>query len=144
MSYGLSKYPAASVVASTSALTLGSTGFTAQAKIGSNILIRRIQCYISTAVVSTATVVVIFYDRPTGGSSSSQVAIGTLNIVTGQAADTVVYKDVSYVMAPGHELSVNVSVATAGGSAAGAGFMQIEAEDAPEAAANLAKLTASS
>lgn len=110
----------------------------------------RAVCKITTAVVSTVTVVVQFVKRPTPGSSSGEVVLATVNIPTGAAVGTSYYAEASSKTAganaigSGQELIVRVLTAAAGGSAAGAILgLPVVCED-PEVAANEANLILSS
>jgi hypothetical protein len=92
---------------------------------------------ISTSVVSSGNVVVTFKRRPTLGSTSGEVTIGTLTMPSGAAAGKVYYKAVAPVVClAGEQIVVEVTTAAAGGSAAGNGQGFFDAEQDPETNAN--------
>jgi hypothetical protein len=104
----------------------------------------RLAAYITTAVVSTGTVVLQLLYRPTAGSSSGQVVLGSLNIPAGTAADKVIYKDITpYNLPAGSQLAYSVSTAAAGGGAAGAAIVEVLTDFSPEAVLNESKFVAS-
>ncbi|NCX93159.1 MAG: hypothetical protein EBX40_00570 [Gammaproteobacteria bacterium] len=96
---------------------------------------------ISTAVVSSGNVVVTFKRRPTIGSATGEVSIGTVVIPGGAAVGKVYYKKVSPVVcAVGEQIVIEVTTAAAGGGAAGNGQGFFEAEQDPETPANNADM----
>lgn len=111
-----------------------------------SLIVRRLAFEITTAVVSTGNVVLTFYKRPTPGSSSGQTTIGTISIPTLAAVPNVYWKDVAGVkFQPGEEFACDVTTASAGGGAAGAGFpVHEEVEESPEEVANFSNHIASS
>lgn len=110
--------------------------------------IKRIMFYVTTAVAASTTApVVSFYQRPTTGSATGQILVGSLTIPTGSAAGTVVYKntaDQGINFLVGHEISLQLTVqgvdATA---AAGAGFFAFELDEDPEDPRNMPLMVAS-
>lgn len=83
--------------------------------------------------------------RPTYGSSSGAVTLGSMTIPTASAVGTVVIKEISDAVRvnAGNELSLDVAVqGTDSGTAAGAGFFQILWEPSTEADANQSKIVA--
>lgn len=105
----------------------------------------RFMAYVTTATVSTGTIVVQMLYRPVYGSSSGQVVVATVNIPTGVAVDKIYYKDLTpYNIAAGNEIAFNVSTAAAGGGAAGGCILQFLADFSPEAAVNQSKFVLSS
>lgn len=108
---------------------------------------KRLMFIVKTAVAANLTAPVVgFYYRPTPGSSSGQVLLGTLTIPNGTAANKVLYKDVEPTtnLLPGGELSLQyVTSATDSGSAAGAGFFGFDIDEIPEVAANQPNMVAS-
>lgn len=88
------------------------------------IQLTRIMLFVTTGIVGTTTAPqVSFYARPTPGSSSGQLLLGTLILPSGTAAGTVVYKNIESIkIPPGYDLAV-VGAVQAVGSAAGAGFV---------------------
>jgi len=104
----------------------------------------RLMCYVTTAVVSTVAVSVQFLYRPTFGSATGQTILGTVNIPAGALVDSVYYKDITpQNLNAGGQLAFNVSVAAAGGGAAGAAFHEVIADLDPETALNQSKFIAS-
>lgn len=104
--------------------------------------IRTLYCTITTTLNSTGNTVVDCYYRPTIGSTSGQVKIGTLTMVTTQAASTTVYQSVTpYIIPAGGTLIWNVSTAA---SSAGAGILSFRSQYSPEILANDAAFTKSS
>lgn len=92
---------------------------------------------ISTATVSNADIVVAFKRRPTLGSASGEVTIGSLNITTGAAAGRVFYKYVDPVVcAAGEQIVIEVTTAAGGMGAAGNGQGFFSAQQDPETDAN--------
>jgi hypothetical protein len=99
---------------------------------------------ISTSVVSSGNVIVAFKRRPTIGSSSGEVTIGSLTIPGGAAAGKVYYKQVSPVVcAAGEQIVIEVTTAAAGMGAAGNGQGFFDAEQDPETNANNPDMVAS-
>lgn len=105
----------------------------------------RILAVISTATVSTGTIVVNFDKRITTDSDTGRVTggVGTLNIPTGVAAGKVYYKDVHVDLQPGDQIATTVTTAAAGGGAAGAAYLEVELVDRDEVAANCTDMVAS-
>lgn len=100
---------------------------------------------VSTAVVSSGNVVLTFKRRPTIGSASGEVTIGTLIIPGGAAVGKCYYKRVTPVVcAVSEQIVVEVTTATAGGGAAGNGMGFVRADSDPETEANNADLILSS
>lgn len=104
----------------------------------------RFMAYVVNATVSTGNIVVQLLYRPVYGSSSNQVTIASLNIPGGVTADKIYYKDFAAVTVPaGNEVAFNISVAAAGGGAAGTAIAQFLADYSPEAALNQTKFVLS-
>lgn len=100
---------------------------------------------VSTAVVSSGNVVLTFKRRPTIGSASGEVTIGTLNIPGGAAVGKCYYKRVTPVVcAVSEQIVVEVTTAAAGGGAAGNGMGFVRSDSDPETEANNADLILSS
>lgn len=130
--------------APTSAQSLTSTGDVLVYNFGEAVVLTRIMLLVSTAVVSTGSVVVNVYQRPTYGSTAGQVLIGALTIPAGTAAGKIVYKNVeSFKILPGQQLAFNVGTAAAGGGAAGAGFSMFKSFMASEDPRNVVPMIAS-
>lgn len=114
--------------------------------VPSKVRVRRILATVSTAVVSTGSVVITVYSRPTVGSSSSQVTLGTLTVPAASVAGATFYKDLSTITSAvkaGQSVAFAVTTAAAGTGAAGAVYCTFEAEEDPETASNQSNLTAS-
>jgi hypothetical protein len=108
------------------------------------IKVKRIMLKITAATVSSGNIVVAVKKRPTIGSASGEVAIGTITIPTAVAANAIYYKDVTGVVcAQGDEICFDVTTAAAGGGAAGTALPMIEAEEDPEVPANNSNMVAS-
>lgn len=109
-------------------------------------VVQRIMALVTTAVVSSAPVSVAVYSRPTHGSTSGQVLLGTLNIPGGASVGQCYYKDIADNLAPvnaGQELVFSVTVAAAGGGAAGAAIPMALVDDSPEEPLNQPNLVLS-
>lgn len=104
-----------------------------------SLIVRRLSFQVKTTVVSTGNVVITAYRRPTPGSATGQVVLGTLSIPTTSAAPNVFYKDIQGVLFnPGDEFAFDVTTAAAGGGAAGDGYAILEqVEESPEEAFNI-------
>lgn len=102
--------------------SLTSTAVIAEyAVIAERVDVQRLAVVVSTAVVSTGSVVVTVRNRPTVGSATGQSTITTLTIPAGTAAGKVVYKDINQAnLIPGGSIAFEVTTASAGGGAAGA------------------------
>lgn len=141
MSYAINRQPnvmPSNIVALTSAAVVQS--FTVQEQCQ----VDQLFFAVSTAIVSTASVVVTFKRRPTLNSTSGEVSIGALTIPAGTAAGKVYYKVVSPVVcAAGEQIVIEVTTAAAGGGAAGNGQGFFHAEQDPETNANNSDMVAS-
>lgn len=103
--------------------------------------VSRIEFLVTTAVVSTGAAIVSVFQRPTHGSTSAQVLLGTLSIPNGATVGQCYYKEISDAPAflpvqAGQELVFGVTTATAGGGAAGAGICLAVLDESPEVALN--------
>jgi len=106
-----------------SAQSLGSAAVIARFAPAERVQLQRIQFSVSTATVSSGNIVVTVKKYITPGSATGAVTIDTLTIPTGVTAGTVYYKDVEpTAIAVGEEIVFEVTTASAGGGAAGAGF----------------------
>jgi hypothetical protein len=108
--------------------------------------VRRISFGITTAVTAGTTAPqVTVYRRPTAGSNSGQVLLGTLIIPNGTAAGSIVYKELESVrVKAGEGLAFRVNVqAVDGGTAAGLGFAGALVEMDPEYPGNQSLMIAS-
>ncbi len=100
---------------------------------------RAIWATVTVAVTTTATVLT-FKARPTPGSATGEITIGTLTIPTSAAVGRTVYKKGLDVMVPaGHEISIQTDGAGDAGTVA-AGF---EADPSWEAPVNNSLMLAS-
>lgn len=126
-------------VALATADSLGSTGDSAVIwNVTRRITIKRIYAIITTAIVSSADVVVKFDRRILTNSDTGRGDgdIGVLNIPTTTAIGKVVYKDVNVSLAPGDQIVPQVTTAAAGGGAAGDAYYGFDYIDEPEQATN--------
>jgi len=108
--------------------------------VGEQITLSRIMFQVTTAAVGSP--VVSVYARPTYGSTSGQLLIGTLTIpVVGSApVGSIVYKNVESVKIPqGYQLAFNVSSA----GSAGAGYCMFKAFMSSEDPKNITAMVAS-
>ena len=105
---------------------------------------KMMKALITTAVVSTGAVSVVFYKRSAPGVSAAQVTLGTLLIPAASVVGAVVYKSVTPVeFLPGNALAFEVTVAAAGGGAAGGALYGFDYEDSPEQPANVSSMVLS-
>ena len=106
--------------------------------------IKRVMFVVSLAIVSTGAVQVTFTRRPTPGSLTGAVLLGTLVIPAGTAIGKVLYKDISPAkLFPGDALALEATVASAGGGAAGMGYYGFDLDLQPEVVANSSDMVAS-
>lgn len=104
----------------------------------------RLVCVITTAASGTTAASVQFIARPTPGSSSGQVVLGTVNIPNGASIGQAYYKDitdVANIVNPGTQLVFNVSAAIANAGAVVPGW---ELSDSPVNAKAVTAMVASS
>ncbi len=107
-------------------------------------VLRQIQFLVTTNIVNTTTAAVESVDyRPTYGSDTGRVELGTLVLANGTAAGKVVYKNVNKKLSPGEQLVCRHKTAGAGGSAAGAGRFRLILEPISENPLNLSNMVAS-
>lgn len=128
------------------ACSLTSTSTYMRYLVMDSIKLTRLMGYVATAVAtSTANAVVTYYQRPTFGSTSGEVAIGTLTFPTGSATGKVIYKNVESVsLLAGQELVIKVTTAgTDASAAAGAAFLGFKAMLRPEDPASMSLMVAS-
>lgn len=122
------------------------TGDYGQYNIMKPIKVTRLTFVVSSAVTAGTTApVVTFYRRPTFGSNTGRVAIGTLTIPNSASVGQVIYKDVNPVMInAGEQISFARTVQAAdGGTAAGLGFYGFMSELKTETPANSSNMVAS-
>lgn len=109
-----------------------------------NARVFRLQAKVTTATVSTGSIVLNFRRRPTFGSASGQSSLGTITIPTAIAVNAVYYKDITPVVCNvGDQIVVEVTTAAAGGGAAGKAVCDFLADYDPETAANSSGFVAS-
>jgi hypothetical protein len=115
------------------AQSLTSAAVVANSMVQFPVSIEKILFKLTTAVVSSGAVVVNFKKRPTLGSATGEVSIGTLTIPAGAAINAIYYKDVTPVeFGVGEFLAVEVTTAAAGMGAAGAGYSAIQLSSSPK------------
>jgi hypothetical protein len=124
------------VAANIDALT--STGVhTTSLLIGETIYVTGLRFVVTTATVSSADIVIKFWNSPTPGATTSQVSLGTMNIPTSKAAGSVLYKQITPQKVPaGSEITFEVITAAAGGGAAGNGYYYTQQSYSPEVLTN--------
>lgn len=106
--------------------------------------VRRIQAKVTTATVSSGSIVLTIRRRPTFGSSSGQSTLGTITIPTAIAVNAIYYKDITPVnCSRGDQVVVEVTTAAAGGGAAGKAVFDFLADYDPESALNDSNMVAS-
>lgn len=111
-----------------------------------NQVLQRAGLMITTAVVSTGAVVVNVIARPTHGSTSGQVVLGTISVPGGAVVGATYYKDFAdnlTIIQAGYELVFAVLTAAAGGGAAGACLPMAVLDYDPEVPLNQASLVLS-
>lgn len=146
MSYVTKQNNIVSIGAGIAKVTTGTGDAAPVYRVFTQIRVTRIMASVTTAIVNgLVAAIVTVYRRPTPGSTSGQVAIGTLTFPTGTALGKVLYKDIVETnLFPGEELAFNVSTAgTDSGSAAGAFVGSFEANDDPDTPANQSNMVAS-
>lgn len=115
-----------------SAQSLASVADVAEFIMPEKVQIDALEFVVKVTVTVTAAVVT-FYSRSVVGSSSGQVAIGTITIPVGTVAGTTVVNQISPVYL-NQGLSVCASVTTA--ASAGSGYSALKMSLNPEIAAN--------
>jgi len=113
---------------------------------GEQFILTRLMIIVSTTTAtSTANPVVTFYARPTFGSTTGQISIGTITVPTGTAAGAILYKNVESVkIPPGYTLTARLTTqGTDASAAAGAGFVMFKGFVAPEDPRNVSLMVAS-
>lgn len=109
-----------------------------------NVRATRIGIKITTATVSSGSIVINFRRRPTFASSSGQSSLGTITVPTAIAANKVYYKDITPVnMTEFDQVVVEVTTAAAGGGAAGQGVAFLVVDYDAETPANDSNMVAS-
>ncbi len=118
----------------------------AEVQVLTPILVNRLLFSVTTtATAGLVAGAVTYYRRPTAGSNSGQVLLGTVTVANATAAGKVVYKDIESVrLNVGEGLAFRVNVqCTDNGTAAGAGFAGVEAVENAEVPANMTQMVAS-
>jgi hypothetical protein len=111
----------------------------------SSVGVIRIMAKVSTSVVSTDPVQLQFVRRPTPGSATGELVLGTLFIPGGSLAGKTFYKDLSgdNEVQAGQEVIARVFLAADGGGAAGAVIAEFISVEDPEVPLNESNLVAS-
>lgn len=126
------------------AQSLGSAAVVNQFVCQNPVMLEFIGFLISTATVSSGNIVVTVKKRPTVGSSSGEVSIDTITIPTGVAAGVRYGKMIDPVQFQvGDVISFEVTTASAGGGAAGAGYAMVGVNFSPESLVNNASFVES-
>lgn len=114
--------------------------------VGEQVVITRLMLIVTTTLVADTTAPILtFYARPTIGSTTGQVTLGTLTIPDLTAAGKIVYKNIESAKIPqGYTIAVNRSTqAASSGTAAGAGFIMMKGFVAVEDPRNVTLMVAS-
>lgn len=109
--------------------------------------VNRLAFFCVTATVApTVAPLLSVTSRPTYGSATNAVTIGSMTIPTGVTAGSVIYKDIknNVVIPAGYELSLNVVSAGTGSGSAGTGWFFFEYSMAVDADMNQSKMTVGS
>lgn len=122
--------------------SVAATGVLAARQIASRqMVIKRIALGVLTVMNSTGAIVVDCRIRPTPGSATGELVVGTISIPTTGAVGQTFYKDVAGVVCqPGWEVNFNVTTAA---TTSGAVIQIIEGEYDPEAPLNQTNFIAS-
>lgn len=108
--------------------------------------IRRIALSVAiTSATSTANPVVTFQRRPTPGSATGAVTLGTITIPTGSAAPKVYFKDITpVILNAGESIAFNLTTqGTDASAAAGTAYAGAELLPTPEVPLNESNMVAS-
>lgn len=108
------RHPAKKLLLGTlAAKDCSSTGdFAYNEHLDENTRVWRLKAKVTTVMVSTGTIVITFYVRPTYGSTSGQITLGTVVIPATAAANNEYYKDITPVnVAEGSQIIANVTTA---------------------------------
>lgn len=98
-----------------------------------NARVFRLQAKVTTATVSTGSIVITFRRRPTFGSATGQTTLGTISIPTAVVVNKIYYKDITPVnCVSGDDIVAEVTTAAAGGGAAGKALVDFLADYDPE------------
>lgn len=137
------KPPVVLQVGAGAATSLTSTGVAAYTFVAmNNIRVTRLVLKVTTATVSSGSIVVTYRRRPAYGSASGQSSLGTISVPTAIAADKVYYNNITpVVLNAGDQICFDVTTAAAGGSAAGIALFAVEYDLNPEDARNLSSWT---
>lgn len=127
-----------------SAQSLGSAAVINQFVCQNAVMLEFIGFLVSTATVSSGNIVVAVKKRPTVGSATGEVLIANITIPSGVAAGKRYGKMISPVQFQlGDVISFEVTTASAGGGAAGAGYAMVGVNFSPESLANNASFVKS-
>ncbi len=113
---------------------------------GEQVVITRIMAIVTTTMVADVTAPVLtFYARPTFGTTTGQVTIGTLTVPDLTAAGKILYKNIESAKIPqGYTIAVNRSTqASSSGTAAGACLVMLKSFVAVEDPRNVTLMIAS-
>ena len=101
--------------------------------------VRQLAIKLTTSASSTAAPVVTFYSRPTYGSSSSQVSLGTVTLGATGAVNSLYLNNIKPVNVPAG--SQIVAVCTTAASTGGAAIAYCTVDYAPEEPGNQSAVT---
>lgn len=127
--------PQSILVGTLAAKDLSATGvFAYNEVLMEDCAVSRLLVKVTVSIVSTSAVVITFHARPTYGSASSQVNLGTVTIPGGVAANAFYYADINPVDVPvGYQIVADVTSAASASGSALAGFL---AQYSPEVPGN--------
>lgn len=126
------------------AQSLGSAAVVNQFVCQNPVMLEFIGFLISTATVSSGNIVITVKKRPVVGSASGESSVATITIPSGVAAGKRYGKMISPVQfQAGDVISFEVTTASAGGGAAGAGYAMVGVNFSPESLVNSANFVQS-
>lgn len=130
-------------LSNSTSVTLSSTGVTVIDRVHSGCELSRMTAVITTSISSSGAVVVSYLYRPTPGSATGQVSLGTLTIPAASTGGQCVYKDINpspsgeKVLLPGGEIVVSVTTAATSSGAASLGGEKIDSPLNAKAISNM-------
>ncbi len=130
------RQPVSQLIGTLAAEDLSATGLVGYSHLlAESCNVQMLYARVTTSVVSTPTSAILtFYARPTIGSATSQLTLGTVAIPGGTAAGKTVYKAINPVLVPaGYQLVADVTTAA---TASGAAVAIFGAAYSPEEPAN--------
>jgi hypothetical protein len=134
------KVPAATLVGAGTAKVTTATGLSVHSRaVMSQLKVKRLLAVVSTTIANNlVSAVISFKRRPTYGSTSGEVVMGTIVVPDLLAAGKVLYKDIAEVLCyPGDQIVFEVTTAgTDGSAAAGAVICDVEYDSVEESVAN--------